>query len=261
MNVFSDIYKYRELLKTNIKKDIRGKYKGSFLGILWSFLTPLLQVLVYWIVFPYLLGRAGTEDNYLCYLVTGIIPWTFFTSAVTLGTICIKNNKGIIKKVYFPREILPISQCLSSLINFFISCSIVLIFCIGTGAGISYHLVLLPVIAFIQLILTLGIVFILSAINVYVQDIEFAVQFIINMGFYATPILYSMSLLPEGNILTTLISLNPITVLVNAYRDIFLYHAWPDPMGLLYVLVLSFVVLFVGYLIFGKLEKGFAEQF
>ena len=111
------------------------------------------------------------------------------------------------------------------------------------------------------MILTLGIVFILSAINVYVQDIEFAVQFVINMGFYATPILYSMSLLPEGNILTTLISLNPITVLVNAYRDIFLYHAWPDPMGLLYVLVLSFVVLIVGYLIFGKLEKGFAEQF
>ena len=99
MNVFSDIYKYRELLKTNIKKDIRGKYKGSFLGILWSFLTPLLQVLVYWIVFPYLLGRAGTEDNYLCYLVTGIIPWTFFTSAVTLGTICIKINKGIIVNI------------------------------------------------------------------------------------------------------------------------------------------------------------------
>ena len=261
MNVFKNVYAYRELLKTNVKKDIRGKYKGSFLGVLWSFLTPLLQVLVYWIVFPYLLGRAGTEDNYLCYLVTGIIPWTFFTTAVTHGTTCIKVNSGIVKKVYFPREILPISQTVSALVNFFISCSIILIFCMGTGAGVSYHLIVLPVIAIIQFIFTLGVVLILSGLNVYVQDIEFAVQFIMNMGFYATPILYSMSLLPAGNILTTFITLNPLTVMVCAYRDIFLYHVFPDVMSLIYVTIFSIVLLIIGFVIFYKLEKGFAEQF
>lgn len=172
MNVFKDIYQYRELLKTNVKKDIRGRYKGSFLGILWSFLNPLLQVVVYWIVFPYLFGRGATGENYLVYLITGIIPWTFFANSINIGTGSIKANAGIIKKVYFPREIIPLSQVLSGIVNFLISCVIILVFCIGTGEGISIHVISVFFILFVQSVLTLGIVFILSALNVYVQDIE-----------------------------------------------------------------------------------------
>ena len=192
MQVFKNIYDYRELLKTNIKKDIRGKYKGSFLGVLWSFLNPLLQVVVYYIVFPYLM-RGATIPNYIVYLVTGIIPWTFFATVVTTGTTCIKTNQGIIKKVYFPREILVISQVLSGLINFFISCIIVVLFCLAFGVGISIHILIIPVIAIIQSILCMGIVFILSSVDVYIQDLEYIVTFIINMLFYGTPILYAFS--------------------------------------------------------------------
>lgn len=260
MQIWKDIYSYRELLKTNVKKDIRGKYKGSFLGVLWSFLNPLLQVVVYWIVFPFIMGRAGTADNYLCYLVTGIIPWTFFTSVVNAGTVSMITNAGIIKKVYFPREILLISQALSGIINFFISCIIVVIFCVGTGAGISYHLILLPVIAVIEMLLSLGVIFILSAVEVYVQDIEYVVGFLLNMGFYATPILYQMSVLDGAGILQRIISLNPFTVLIEGYRDIFMYHQWPDASGLFFVFVLALLVLVAGYCIFKKLEKGFAEK-
>ena len=97
MNVFKELYQYRELLKTNVKKDIRGKYKASFLGVLWSFINPLLQILVYAIVFPYLM--RNTVDNYLVYLVTGIIPWTFFTIVILDCVSCIKNSAGLIKKV------------------------------------------------------------------------------------------------------------------------------------------------------------------
>ncbi|WP_296242798.1 ABC transporter permease [uncultured Faecalicoccus sp.] len=260
MQVWKDIYNYRELLKTNIKKDIRGKYKGSFLGILWSFLNPLLQVVVYWIVFPFLMGRAGAVDNYLCYLVTGIIPWTFFTTVINQGTTSMIVNAGIIKKVYFPREIPLISQALSGLINFFISCIIVVIFCVGTGEGISYHLILLPLIAVIQMILSLGISLILSAIEVYVQDTEYIVNFVLNMGFYATPILYNLDLLKGSGILYTLVSWNPVTLLVNAYRDIFMYHVWPNAVQMIIVIIFSLIVLIIGYKIFKKLEKGFAEE-
>lgn len=120
MKLFKNLYAYRELLKTNIKKDIRGRYKGSFLGILWSFINPLLQVVVYWIVFPYLMGRGAMDgENYLIYLITGLIPWSFFMTTVASGTTIIKANAGIIKKVYFPREILPISTVASGLVNFF----------------------------------------------------------------------------------------------------------------------------------------------
>ena len=103
MQIIKNICNYRELLKSNVKKDIRGRYKGSFLGVLWSFINPLLQVVVYWIVFPYLFRGAGI-DNYLVYLITGIIPWNFFLVVITGGTTAIKGNAGIIKKVYFPRR-------------------------------------------------------------------------------------------------------------------------------------------------------------
>ena len=98
MGLIKDLKQYREFLKTNVKKDIRGKYKGSFLGVLWSFLNPLLSVVVYAIVFPYIM-RIKVE-NYLIYLITGIIPWTFFTTSVNMGMNSILFNANIIKKVY-----------------------------------------------------------------------------------------------------------------------------------------------------------------
>lgn len=259
MQVLKDLYEYRELLKTNVKKDIRGKYKGSFLGILWSFLNPLLQVIVYAIVFPYLM-RGATIENYVVYLVTGIIPWSFFSTVVGVGTTVIKSNQGIIKKVYFPREILIISQVISGLVNFFISCVIILLFCLGFGVGVSIHILFIPVIAIIQAILSLGILFITSSINVYIQDLEYIVSFLLNMAFYGTPIIYEISQFASAGTLLKFIELNPMTPIINAYRDVFLYHQWPNPSGLIYVAILGLIILVVGYLIFRKLEKGFAEQ-
>ncbi|MFQ6792508.1 MAG: ABC transporter permease [Thomasclavelia sp.] len=256
--MFKNLYQYRELLKTNVKKEIRGKYKGSFLGVLWSFINPLLQVLVYAIVFPYLMNAS--VDNYLVYLVTGIIPWNFFLVTVSQGTTTIKSNAGIIKKVYFPREILPISVVSSGLVNFFISCIIIMVFCILLNVGVSWHLVLLPIVALIETILILGIVLILSAINVYIQDIEYIISFVLNMLFYGTPIIYELSQFSSAGLLHKLVSINPVTQIINSYRDIFLYHVMPNLMNLFLVFILSIVVLVLGFVIFRKLEKGFAEE-
>ena len=194
--MFKNLYQYRELLKTNVQKEIRGKYKGSFLGILWSFLNPLLMVLVYAIVFPYIMRT--NIDNYLVYLITGVIPWNFFTTCITTGCNCVWINGGIIKKVYFPREILPISVVVAGLINFLISCVIILLFVLFSGIGFSIQLLWLPLIAIIQAILSLGLLFILSAINVYVRDIEYIVGFFLNLLFYATPILYTVDMFPPN---------------------------------------------------------------
>lgn len=263
-NILKNIYQYRELLKTNIKKDIRGRYKGSFLGVLWSFINPLLQSLVYAIVFPYLLGSTG--NNYIVYLVVGIIPWTFFLTTVSAGTTSIKANAGIIKKVYFPREILPISQALSGIINFFISCFIIILFCLGFKIGISYHILAVPVIAFVQMIFVLGLSFILSAINAYIQDTEYIVGFILTMAFYASPIVYKLEQFQtigsgKAAFVLKLIKLNPMTIMITGYRNAFMYHIWPDWKGLLYVFIISTVLVIIGYIIFKKLEKRFAEQF
>lgn len=256
MQLFKNLYNYRELLKSNVKKEIRGKYKGSFLGVLWSFVNPLLQVAVYAIVFPYIM-RIQT-DNYLIYLIIGIIPWTFFTTVINQGMITVRMNAGIIKKVYFPREILPISVALSGLINFLISCIIIVLFCLFGGIGITWHIIFLPLIAILQFILTLGIVFALSAINIYIKDTEYIVTFLINMLFYATPILYEASLFPEK--IRFILYLNPMTQIIDAYRNIFLYHQVPSLMGMVYLVLIAIILFFLGLLIFRKLEKGFAEE-
>lgn len=259
MQVFKEIYQYRELLKTNVKKDIRGRYKGSFLGILWSFINPLLQVVVYWIVFPYLM--RGSMDNYLVYLITGIIPWNFFSTVVIGGTNCIKANAGIIKKVYFPREILLLSQVASGLVNFMISCVIIVAFCIGTGAGISVHILLTPLIALVEALMILGIILILSSINVYVQDVEHIVAFILNMLLYGTPIIYSLDWFANSDsYLVMLVNLNPMTTVVNSYRDVFLYHQMPDFFRLGLVFLLDLILIVIGYAVFRKLQRGFAEK-
>ena len=128
ISVFKNLYKYRELLKTNIKKEIRGKYKNSFLGVLWSFLNPLLQIAVYALVFPFIL--KNTQDNYVIFLCCGLIPWAFFSTTISRSAFTMVENGNIIKKVYFPREILPISVVTSETVNFLISTLIILGFVI-----------------------------------------------------------------------------------------------------------------------------------
>jgi len=256
MRIFKELYQYRELLKSNVKKEIRGKYKGSFLGIIWSFVNPLLTVLVYAIIFPYILRQD--QPNYLIFLIVAIIPWNFFTIVLNQGTTTVLANGNIIKKVYFPREILPISVVLSGLVNFLISCIIILLFTILGGLGISYTLIYLPFVVLIQFILSLGFVFILSAINVYIRDVEYIVNFVLTLAFYATPILYDASLIPAK--LGWLLNLNPMKHLIDAYRAIFYYQQSPNLQVLFFLFLISFGILILGYLIFKRLERGFAEE-
>ena len=254
--MFKELYDYRQLLKSNVSKEIRGKYKGSFLGVLWSFVNPLLMTLVYAIVFPFIL--RSTQPHYVTFVVIGVLPWTWFTNVISQGTNTIVVNGGIIKKVYFPREILPISIVTSGLINFLISCIIIAIFLICSGIGFSFYILLLPLIVLIQYILMLGLIFITSAIDVYVRDAVYIIAFLVSMLFYATPILYSSDLFPAK--FSWILNLNPLTTIINSYRDIFYYQTMPNLKALGIVFLVSVLILIMGYKIFGKLKKGFAEE-
>ncbi len=256
MKIFKELYQYRELLKTNVKKDIRGKYKASFLGVLWSFVNPLLSVLVYAIVFPYIM-RVQTE-NYLIFLICGVLPYTWFTTCVGGASGIFVYQANIIKKVYFPREILPISSVTSGMVNFLISSIIIVLFVLIGGIGLSWHLVFLPFIMVIQYIFSLAVVFLLSAINVYIRDIEYIVMFFLQMLFYVTPIIYSSTMFHGW--MMWIFKLNPLAHLLNAYRDIFYVHAVPEILNLSILLVISIILLIISYVIFKKLERGFAEE-
>ena len=202
------------MLKSNVKKEIRGKYKGSFLGVLWSFINQ--------------------------------------------GVTTVLANGEIIKKVYFPREILPISVAVSGLINFFISCIIIIAFVLGSGLGLHKYIILLPVIAIIQFMLSLGIIFILSAINIYIRDVEYITIFLLNMLFYGTPILYSVSMFPEK--FRWLLNMNPMAHIIQGYRSILYNMEWPDFKMLGLIGIFSFLFMVLGYFVFRTLEKGFAEE-
>ena len=256
MNIFKKIYNYRELLKTNVKKEIRGRYKNSILGIMWSFLNPLLQLAVYSIIFGALL--AGGDKTYHIYICVALIPWTYFTTAITQSAFTVIGNADIIKKVYFPREILPISVVTSGAVNFVISTIIILAFVIFSGIGLSWYLVFYPFILLIQFILLLGISFIVSSVTVYFRDLEHIIGVILMAAFYATPIVYKLEQLPAN--LQIIMQLNPMTHLINAYRDIFYYHQMPNMQILCILLVLSIILTIIGYFIFKKLQKGFAEE-
>ncbi|MCI8470820.1 MAG: ABC transporter permease [Clostridia bacterium] len=256
MNIFQKIYQYRELLKTNVKKEIRGRYKNSFLGVMWSFLNPLLQLAVYSIIFGALL--AGGDSTYPIYICVALIPWTYFTTTITQSAFTVIGNGDIIKKVYFPREILPISVVTSGAVNFIISTIIILAFVIFSGVGLSWYLLLYPFVLLVQYVLLLGISFIVSSITVYFRDLEHIIGVILLAAFYGTPIVYKLEQLPPN--LQIIMQLNPMTHIINGYRDIFYYHQMPNMVTLSILLGISVIVTIIGYFLFKKLQKGFAEQ-
>lgn len=256
MKLLSDLYQYRELLKTSVQKEIRGKYKGAWLGVLWSFLNPLLMLLVYSIVFPYIMRVQ--IPNYTMYLMTALMPWNFFTQTIASSSFAVIAAGNIIKKVYFPREILPISVVLSNTVNFCITFIIIIIFLLFSGVGISWHILLVPIILLVQMFLLFGIAFILSSLTVYARDIEHIVNVIVMALFYATPIVYTIDMLPAK--FQTLLYLNPMTSIIDAYRSVLYYHQLPNFMQLGLVTLVSIALFVIGLSIFRKLQRNFVEE-
>ena len=256
MNLFKNLYNYRELLKTSVKKEVRSKYKNSFLGVVWSFLNPLLQIVVYAIIFSLILKNK--QENYAIFLCCGIIPWTFFSSAINKSAFTIIENGNIIKKVYFPREIIPISVVVAEAINFLISTIIILGFVIIGGIGITKYLLFYPIILITQYLVIISIAFVVSSICVYFRDLQHFIGIILQLLFYATPIIYSQDNIPSEY--QWILKINPMTYIINAYRDIFYYQKAFEILPLIMLLFIGIVTSYVGYKIFYKLQKGFAEQ-
>lgn len=258
MSVFRNLYKYRELLKTSVTKDIGGKYKHSFLGVLWSFINPLLQITVYAIIFPLIMGNSAQYKDYTLFMVCGLIPWNFFTAAINRSAYTMIENGNILKKVYFPREILPLSVVTSESINFLISCIIIIAFILFKGFGICKYILFFPIILAIQFLLLLGFGLILSSVTVYIRDLNHFIGIALQLLFYATPVVYSYETIPERY--RWILKYNPMTYIIEGYRDIFYYQTMPDLKMLGIIFLISIAIIIVGYMIFNKLQKRFAEE-
>ena len=257
MNKLKEIYEYRLMVYSLVKRDLRGKYKGSVLGFMWTFVNPLLQLLVYNMVFSIIM-RAGVEKFYL-YLFVGLIPWLFFSAAITGGSTCIIAQKDLIKKIRFPREIIPISYVTSMFVNMLLSFIVVIIVSVVSGVKLTVGGILcLPVIMLVEYMMALGIALISSSLTVYFRDLEHILAIVAMAWLYATPICYPETMVPEKYL--SLYRLNPVTPVVNAYRDVLYYGKTPDLTTLLLATGIGLITIILGVLIFGKLQRRFAEE-
>ncbi len=257
MNALKEIYEYRTMIGSLIRRDLRGRYKGSVLGFAWTFLNPLLQLGVYTVVFS-LIMRAGIKDYYL-FLFVALIPWLFFSTSVSAGASCVMTQKEMVKKIYFPREVLPIAHVTSQLINMLFSFIVVFAVLCISGKGLSaYVLLYLPVIIIAEYLLALSITMIVSAVTVYLRDLEHVLVIFTMAWQFLTPVMYSIDMVPDE--MRSIFNMNPMTPIIVAYRDVLYYKKAPEMGTLVYGFVISAVLLVVGWFVFGKLKKHFAEE-
>ena len=251
-----EVFQYKEFFKTSVKKEFRGKYKNSFLGVLWSFINPLLQMLVYSFVFSFI--TKADIPHFTSFLVIALIPWNFFNLSITQCAGCVIANAGILKKIYFPREILPMTIVTSNLLNFIISCLIIVAALLISGIGLSWYIIFVPLIVLIQYIFTLALGFIVSSLSTYIRDLMYFINIIMMLCFYLCPVVYSPDLIPANY--RFIFELNPLLYIINGYRDCLYYQQMPNLQALGILALISVVLCFIGYKIFKKLEKNFVEE-
>lgn len=281
-NVFKDIYNYRQMIFGLVHRELRGRYKGSVLGFLWTFLNPLLQLVVYTLLFGVLL-KSDISDFYL-YLFVGLIPWIFIQTSVAGGSGAVLNQKSLVTKIRFPREVLPISYVTTAFINM-LYCFIIIFVVVGINVTVhsiqagylagpyvienvnqSYNFLpylALPLLFVIEYMFALGLCFLTSSITVYFRDMEHILSIVTMFWCYCTPIMYSLDKILAGDrqkYKWIFIYFNPMTSIVQGFQNILYYGMWPDFSTLWVGAVYAIVFLLIGFFTFEGLKKRFAEE-
>jgi len=268
-----ELIEHKYLLYNLIIRDIKARYKNSVLGILWSMLNPLGLMLVFTIVFSVL--RTANIRQFPIFLLVALIPWRLFAESLGTGSNAIIGNASLVKKVYFPRELLPISVILSSLVNFLFGLIVLVIFLYAFDLGLTINALWLPFILLTQTIFTLGLVLILSSVSVFYRDVQMILEVVIQALFFFTPIFYSFDTFfgPTATFMGVTFNptqvmrwINPLASIIDGYRTVL----WGtqgsqgpvsmNPVFLLRTFIQSLIVLVIGYVIFVRSEHLFGEK-
>ena len=257
MRLVKELWDYREMIISLTRRDLKSRYKGSVLGVLWMFVDPLLQLAVYTIVFSTIMPM-GIEKFYL-FLFVALVPWIFFNVCLSSGTGIILGQQDMVKKIHFPREVLPIAFTTGNFVNMLLSFIVIFIVIIFSGIGINpVALLYLPLVMIIEFMLALGVTLLTSGLTVYFRDLQHFIGVLLQLFFYATPIVYAVDVIPAN--FQWILKINPMTYIIEGYRDIFWGQTMPEIGTLLIVLAIGIVLCILGYLIFNKLKKKFAEE-
>lgn len=257
------LFRYRALIQSLVARELKARYRGSFLGFFWSFVNPLLLLLIYTFVFTRVIpgGRSGgNPDPYALFLFCGILPWTWFSSSLLEASMVLIAGGNLIRKVLFPAEVLPIVTVLAGLVHFCLGLPILGAFIAYFAVPIfAWDLLWLPVVIGVQLVLTIALALIVSALTVHFRDLRDLLANLVTLWFWATPIVYHLSLVPAE--FRPVIALNPVTHLVVSYQEVLFtpgpFREWPR---LVAVGAASLVLFGVGYAVFDRLRDTLAEE-
>jgi ABC-type polysaccharide/polyol phosphate export permease len=257
------LFRHRGLVQILVTRELKARYRGSVLGFFWSFVNPLLLLLVYSFVFSYVMPRGEelATEPYAVFLFCGLLPWTWFSSSLSDGANVLIMNGNLIKKVMFPAEILTVVAVISNMVHFLLGLPILLAFLLYYSMPLQLsELVWFPFVLAVQFILTLGLVMVLAALTVHFRDIKDLLSNILTLWFFATPILYPMSFLSD-RAKFYMDYFNPFAHLVISYQEILFY---PGPFGhwkwLLALGVAGSALFVLGYWLFDRLRDSFAEE-
>lgn len=261
------LFSYRELIYNLVLRELKARYKNSVLGFVWSLLNPLAMMLVFTIVFGLLMPN-NTIEKYPIFLLCGLLPWNFFAASVLGGTNSIIDNSNLVKKVYFPREALPIANTFSNLVNFLLAFIVLFAVLIVFQSNFSPWLWLLPAVIAVQVCFTLGVVFILSTLNVFYRDTIIIMDVVMLAWFFLTPIFYSVEMLPTTMMIAGQVIdvhrlyyiLNPMASIINMYRDLLYWGYRTDLDFFLRTAGTSIAIMIFGYWFFTRYSSRFGEE-
>jgi lipopolysaccharide transport system permease protein len=268
-----ELYEYRYLLKNLVIRDLKVRYKNSFLGVIWSLLHPLLMMMVYTILFTILIPNEGV-DKYPVFILVALIPWQFHTGTLNASIQSITGNASIIKKVYFPRILLPVATILSNLVNLWLASGVLLILIYAFDVGLTVHALWVPLILLTQIIFLLGISLIFSTMQTFYRDTAMIMEVGLLAWFFLTPVFYPFERFGNQAEVFGLVFnparlmrwLNPMASIVDGYRTVLWGNvggngpASMDPLALLRTFITAVLVFIIGYVVFSRSEHLFGEK-
>lgn len=256
MKELKEVFRYREMIYMLVRKDLRARYKRSVLGFAWTFINPLLQLLVYTAVFSVVM-RAGIEKYYL-FLFVALIPWLAMASSVNNGAISITGQANLVTKIRFPRQVLPITAVTTNFVNMLLCMVVVLAVCaLSVGLNLRVLWYLIPI-TLIEYLLALGIALLVSCLTVYFRDLEHILTIFTMAWQFLSPVMYSADMVPER--FRLIFMLNPMSPILVAFRDILYYRTAPQLSTMASSLAAGVFFLLLGWFVFKKLERRFAEE-
>lgn len=254
--LIKEIYNYHQMLNSLILTDLRTRYKGSVLGFLWTFINPLLMLLVYTVVFSTIM-RINLP-HYAMFMFVGLLPWIYFSTSIQNSAGVIIRQGSLVKKIYFPRLVLPLSTVGAALINYLLSLTIMIPALYLSDIPFTFSILYFPLILFVQTIITLGLSILVSSLNVFYRDLEHMLGILLMVLFYLTPVIYPENMIPEKYILG--FELNPMKPIIEAYQSVFYYGNAPDLNSLMNVGIIGVGLFMLSVVVFQRQQKRFAEE-